>query len=102
MLDSLTELQDYARRNIGPSAFLFHLGRVSDAIETILYAVNEHYDPATKRSEQELAKLTVIPGEFVERFVRILEGPFDHKGRQRVVDELTGLVGEVGRLAQRA
>ena len=35
----------------GPGSFLFHLGRVSDAMESILYAVNEYYDPATKRSE---------------------------------------------------
>ena len=102
MLDGLVELRDYAQRNIGPGSFLFHLGRVSDAIEQILYAVNEHYDPATKRSEHELAKLGVAPPGFVGRFVRILEGPFDHKGRLHTVDELTDLVGEVRQLAEHA
>jgi len=102
MLNGLVELRDYAQRDIGPSSFLFHLGRISDAIESILYAVNEHYDPATKRSEPELAKLEVAPSGFVGRFVRILEGPFDHTGRLHTVDELTDLVGEISRLAERA
>jgi hypothetical protein len=58
-------------RNIGPSAFLFHLGRVCDAMVSVLYALNEQYDSATKRPEQALGKLAVLPERFVGRFVRL-------------------------------
>jgi hypothetical protein len=101
MTDGLAELHDYTRRHIGPSAFLFQLERVCDAMVSALYALNEHYDPATKRPEQELCKLPVLPVQFVARFVRLLEGPFDPRSRTRVADELTRLVGEVMHLAQR-
>jgi hypothetical protein len=101
MTEGLAELCDYTRRHIGPSAFLFHLGRVCDAMVSVLYALNEHYDPATKRPEQELHKLTVLPDQFVARFVRLLEGPFDPRSRPHVVDELASLVGEVTHLAHR-
>ena len=99
MTDGLAELGNYTRRNIGPSAFLFHLGRVCDAMVSVLYALNEHYDPATKRPEQELRKLAVLPDRFVDRFVRLLEGPFDPRSRPHVMDELTRLVEEVTHLA---
>jgi hypothetical protein len=71
-------------------------------MESLLYAVNERYDPATKRGERELAKLAIIPDRFAERFVGIMEGPFDRSGRQAVVNELTCLVREVMHLAQQA
>ena len=101
MTDGLAELRDYTRRNIGPSAFLFHLGRVCDAMVSVLYALNEHYDPATKRPEQVLRTLAVLPERFVDRFVCLLEGPFDPRSRPHVMDKLTRLVGEVMHLAQR-
>ena len=44
---SLDDMQDYARRNIGNSAFLFHLCRVIDVMETLLFALNERYGRAT-------------------------------------------------------
>jgi len=69
---------------------------------SILYAVNEHYDPATKRPEQELSKLGIVPDQFVVRFIHLQEGPFDTQGRQRVVDELAIFVDEVTQIAQRA
>jgi hypothetical protein len=101
MTEGLAELCDYTRRNIGPSAFLLHLGRVCDAMVSVLYALNEHYDPATKRPELELRKLAVLPERFVDRVVHLLEGPFDVRSRPYVVDELTSLVGEVMNLAPR-
>jgi hypothetical protein len=66
-----------------------------------VYALNEHYDPATKRPEQVLRTLAVLPERFVGRFVCLLEGPFDPGSRPRVMDKLTRLVGEVMHLAQR-
>jgi hypothetical protein len=101
MTEGLAELRDYTRRHISPSAFLLHLGRVCDAMVSILYALNEHYDLATKRPEQALRKLAVLPDQFVARFVRLLEGPFAPRSRPHVVDALTRLVGEVTHLAHR-
>jgi hypothetical protein len=51
MVAGVVELQDYARRDIGPDALLLPLVRVMDALSSLLYAVNECYDPATQRSE---------------------------------------------------
>jgi len=101
MADSLAELRDYTRRNIGPCAFLFHPGRVCDAMVSALYALNEHYDPATKRPEEVLRKLAVLPAEFVDRFVHLLAGPFDLKNRPHVVHELMRLEEEIRHLAHR-
>jgi len=101
MTDGLAELRDATRRNIGPSAFLFHLERVCDALVSVLYALNEHYDPATKRAEAVLRQLALLPERFVDRFVRLLEGPFDPRSRPAVVHELTCLVDEVVHLASR-
>jgi hypothetical protein len=102
MTDGLAELGNYTRRNIGPSAFLLHLGRVCDAMVSALYALNEYYDPATKRPEQVLRTLAVLPERFVDRLVRLLEGPFDPGHHPHVMDELTRLVEEVTHLASHA
>lgn len=98
MADSLAELRDYTRRNIGPCAFLFHLGRVCDAMVSALYALNEHYDPATKRPEEVLRKLAVLPSDFVDHFVHLLEAPFDLQNRPNVVNELMHLEEEIRHL----
>jgi hypothetical protein len=102
MTEGLAELRDYAWRNIGPSAFVWHLGRVCDAMVSVLYALNGHYDSATKRPEQVLRRLAVLPERFVDRLVHLLEGPFDPGSRPQVVDELTHLVGEITHLASHA
>lgn len=99
MADGLAELQDYARRDIGPGAFLFHLVRVLDALSCILYAINERYDPATKRGEQALSQLRLLPADGVRRLTGIAQGPFDSRGRRRVVEDLSALIAEVERLA---
>jgi hypothetical protein len=84
------------------SRLLLHLGRVCDAMVSALYGLNEHYDPATKRPEQALRTLAVLPERFVDRLVRLLEGPFDPGSRPHVMDELTRLVEEVTHLASHA
>jgi hypothetical protein len=102
MVAGVAELQDYARRDIGPDAFLFHLVRVMDAISSLLYAVNECYDPATKRGEIALGQLPVLPEGGVSRLTSLLEGPFDAEGRRRVVAALSPLVADVQRLVASA
>ena len=98
MVAGVAELHDYARRDIGPGAFLFHLVRVMDAMSGLLYAVNECYDPATKRGEIALGQLPVLPEGGVSRLTSLLEGPFDAGGRRRIVTALSTLVADVQRL----
>ena len=102
MVAGVAELHDYARRDIGPGAFLFHLVRVMDAMASLLYAVNECYDPATKRGEIALDQLPLLPEGGVNRLTGLLEGPFDAGGRRRVVAALSPLVVDVQRLVASA
>lgn len=91
----LNELGDTARRGIGSTAFHFHLTFVNDDMCTLLYAINEKYHPASKRCEQNLARLKVLPRDFLARYGGILTGPFDAAGQARAVAEYTRLVEEV-------
>jgi hypothetical protein len=68
----------------------------------VVFAINEYYDPATKRLEEELKKLRVVPANFVVRYERVLEGPFNGVSRRRIVEELAALVEEVTQLARGA
>jgi predicted nucleotidyltransferase len=99
LTDRLNELQDCAAREIGNTAFLFHLWQACDAFISILFALNETYDPATKRPEQEFKKLKMAPANLRERYEKLLEGPFDSIGRQRTVEEFKRLVEELGKSA---
>jgi predicted nucleotidyltransferase len=61
---SLEELEDYVKRSIGNSAFLFHYERLLDSLCTIVFAINERYDPATKRLEEALRSLDIFTRSF--------------------------------------
>ena len=62
------------------------------------FAINERYDPATKKVEHEFKKFKLIPANFAQRYDKILEGPFDRAGKQRIVKELMRLVEEATQL----
>jgi len=96
---SLEELQDYGRRKIGNTAFLFHLWRVIDAMATLLFALNERYDPAAKRLEEIYRSLPILPANFLERYNGLLETPLTPPGRLKIVAGLQALVGEIEELA---
>ena len=96
---SLEDLKDYVQRDIGNSAFHFHLGRVFDSTKTILFALNGRYDPATKRVEKVLSDLKIVPKDFVKRYEKILETPLTPSGRKEIVSELQTLVAEIEILA---
>lgn len=98
LIDRLNELQDCAERNIGNATFLFHLWHACDAFSSILFAINEKYDPATKRPEQAFKKLERSPANLAARYEKLLEGPFDRIGKQRVVEEFRRLVEELRQL----
>ena len=93
--DCLSELKDGDKRGFGLTFFHFFFHRMCDALYTLLFAVNEKYDPATKRAEVEYKKLNILPPNFLDRYTVLLEGPFDTLGRQPIVQELEILVTEI-------
>ena len=93
--ECLAELKDGVHRGFGLTFFHFFFHRMCDALYTLLFTVNEKYDPATKRSEVEYEKLSVLPPNFLERYTKLLEGPFDKNGRQRAIRELETLITEI-------
>lgn len=87
------DFREYAeRRAVGPSTHPFFLSRASDAMASILYALNDMYDPADKRAERTIMPaLDELPRDFVARFKYVMEGPFDDGGaakRSRAFSEL--------------
>jgi len=98
---SLEDLNDYHSRNIGNSAFLFHLWRVVDALETLLFALNQRYSPATKRLEEAYRRLPTLPINFLERYNRLLETPLTSSGRLEIINSLQSLVKEIQELVRR-
>ena len=93
--DCLAELKDGVKRGFGLTFFHFFFHRMCDALYTLLFAVNEKYDPAVKRSEVAYEKLSLLPSNFLERYAKLLEGPFDKNGRQRAIHELETLIVEI-------
>ena len=93
--DCLMELKDGVKRGFGLTFFHFFFHRMCDALYTLLFAVNKKYDPAVKRSEVEYEKLSILPPNFLERYTKLLEGPFDENGRQRAIRELGTLITEI-------
>lgn len=97
---SIAELQNYVLRNIGNTAYHFHLNRMIDSLGTILFALNKRYDPATKRVEEAYRELDILPVNFLDRYKEILETPLTPTGRQQIVAELELLVREVEHLVK--
>jgi predicted nucleotidyltransferase len=92
--EGLNELADISRRRIGKAAFLFHLMRMGDNLSALLHAINEKYDPVTKRTEQDLARLRNLPPGFLARYESVLTGPFDEAGQERIVAEYVQLIAD--------
>lgn len=91
---SLGFMRNCVARGIGNSAFHFHLERFLEALRTIVFALNERYDPADKRVEQTYATMSKLPRDFLTRYNRILEIPLTEKGRRELVSELETLTKE--------
>ncbi len=102
MKGSLEDLCDYVKRGIGNSAFRFQFQRIIDSLGTLLFALNEKYDPATKRVEEEYSKLKVLPYKFLRRYKTLLEAPLTVGGRRMVLRELRVLVDEIELLTKKA
>jgi len=70
-----------AERKLGPGHFIFHLDRAVDAAVSIIFALNEMYDPAERRAERViLPRLKRVPARFTARLTDVLQGPFDDVG----------------------
>ena len=102
LADSLAELQDYNRRSIGNRAFHFHLDRALDALELVLFSLNEQYPPATKRVEQVLEKLPRLPRNFRRRYLELLETPLNSAGRLSAAAEVEKLEVEIKEIVETA
>jgi transposase-like protein/predicted nucleotidyltransferase len=85
-----------AERHLGPRLFLFHLNQAIDALISMLFAVNEVYEPGDHRAETNiLPTLERVPRDFLTRFIEVLEGPFDEAGalyRARLFQQLAAEV----------
>ena len=62
---------------------------------TLLFALNERYDPAAKRLEEVYRSLPILPANFLERYNGLLETPLTPSGRLKIVAGLQALVGEI-------
>ena len=99
-----TALLEQRRRNAGwgQACFLFFLTRADDALHSILYALNDLYDPAEKRAERTiLPTLPNVPRDFLARYSYVLQGPFDDAGAMErarlfgeLADEVLGMAEE--------
>lgn len=95
------ELVATAERDIGPRAFLFHLNGAVDALIQILFALNEVYDPADRRTERVvLPALPTLPEQFLPRLTQVLQGPFDVEGARYRAQLFAELAWEVLQQAQ--
>ncbi len=97
--ENTESLVESAERRFGPSVYIFFLMRARDALDSVLYAINDTYDPAEKRAERTvLPTLSNVPKDFLQRYRYVLEGPFDDAGaleRARVFSELSAEVLEL-------
>jgi hypothetical protein len=85
-----------AERGLGPRPVLHHLDRATDALVSLLLALNGVYDPADKRTFQAvLPTLPWLPAGCVETLTDVLQGPFDAAGARRRATAFDRLAAEV-------
>ncbi|HEV2121549.1 MAG TPA: hypothetical protein VGW38_02090, partial [Chloroflexota bacterium] len=90
------ELISGAERRLGPRHFLFFLDRAVDALISLLYALNDLYDPAERRAERcILPTLRRVPEGFIATLTDVLQGPFDDAGALYRAQRLQGLAWQV-------
>jgi hypothetical protein len=96
--NALVDMEDITRRQIGSRAFHFLMGRCLDAVEELLFALNERYPQADKRVELALQALPVLPVDFSCRYQQLLETPLTGPGKDWIIQELRRLLGEIKKL----
>ncbi len=99
--DAVDELVTSTERGLGPGIVLFFLFYGTHALESILYALNETYDPASRWAEKTvLPTLTNVPEDFLARYNFVLEGPFDGVGARTRAKAFADLADEAIRMAE--
>ena len=99
--DHAADLSETAARNLSLRTFLFHLNWGMDALTGVLLALNEQYDPASKRFERSVLPLFIHkPADFDRRLHDILVGPFDEEGMVKRARAFQTLADEVTELAK--
>ena len=94
--ESIAELKSTAERRIGPGIYLFFLFQAMNSLTSVLFAVNELYDPADRWEEKTiLPTLPKVPRDFISRFHHILRGPFDDAGALERAGLLESLSNDV-------
>ena len=101
--DALEELNSSAERGLGPAIFMFFLMHGHHALTSILFALNDTYDPASRWDESKvLLRLTNVPAAFPSRYREVMEGPFDDVGacqRFRLFESLAKEVLDMAEVA---
>ncbi len=78
MKDCVDELNRTTKRHLGPVMVNFFLFHGMQALYSLIYALNEVYDPTDRRAERTvIPTLSHVPRDFVPRLKLVLEGPFD-------------------------
>jgi hypothetical protein len=94
--ENLADLVSNAERGLGPRVFIFRIDRAVDALISILYALNDTYDPADRRNERVIwPTLTNVPGNFLTRLADVQQGPFDDEGARARARRFAALADEV-------
>jgi hypothetical protein len=77
----VAEMVATAERELGPQGLIFFLFRASDAMRSILFALNDTYDPADRRMDRTVIPyMPRLPKDYVKRLEDVLVGPFDRLG----------------------
>ena len=100
LMDSVDEFSTSAERRLGPGIALFFLFHGMHALESILFALNDMYDPASRwDAKTVLPTLMNVPEDFLARYLYVLEGPFDDNGALERARAFEVLAAEVLGLA---
>jgi hypothetical protein len=92
LLEHVDELNRTAERDLGARSFIFFLNAAVDELTSLLFALNDVYDPADRRMHTIVVPfLPYLPASYVATMNDILEGPFDRDGarhRAKLLDRL--------------
>ncbi len=95
------EVERVVKLDLGPWLFLHYLNEVGDALISILFALNEVYEPGDRQVAYEmLLTLRRVPKDFVTNFTGVFVGPFDDKGAVHRAQLLQSLITETVEMAK--
>ncbi|HZR43479.1 MAG TPA: hypothetical protein VFB12_25420 [Ktedonobacteraceae bacterium] len=96
LIENTEDLVATAERKLGPIGILFHLFMATDGLNSLLFALNETYDPADRRAWKViLPTLPLLPHKYIARLTGILEGPFDEVNAIYKTHQFQQLANEV-------